>query len=131
MRLLVDTNVFLEIILDQNNAEQAKSLLQKSGEHDFFISDYALHSIGLLLFRRNQHEVFSRFLDDLINRIGMAVVMVPVREMNKVASSAQKFKLDFDDAYQYTAAETMGLTIVSFDSDFDRTSRGRKSPIEI
>ncbi|MBW2083669.1 MAG: hypothetical protein DRH15_04210 [Deltaproteobacteria bacterium] len=37
----------------------------------------------------------------------------------------EKFALDFDDAYHYTAAETYELTLVSFDSDFDRTERGR------
>ena len=35
--------------------------------------------------------------------------------------------LDFDDAYQYVAAERFDLEIVSFD-DFDRTSIGRLPP---
>ena len=39
----------------------------------------------------------------------------------------QQFSLDFDDAYQYVAAEKYGLTIVSFDNDFDRTERGRET----
>jgi len=40
----------------------------------------------------------------------------------------RKFGLDFDDAYQYAVAARYGLTIVSFDSDFDRTERGRRTP---
>jgi predicted nucleic acid-binding protein len=36
--------------------------------------------------------------------------------------------LDFDDAYQYVAADKHNLVIVSFDGDFDRTERGRKTP---
>lgn len=40
--------------------------------------------------------------------------------------SAQKFNLDFDDAYQYAGALTQKLQIVSFDKDFDRTELGRK-----
>ena len=43
----------------------------------------------------------------------------------------REFNLDFDDAYQYTAAEKHDLTIVSFDADFDRTKRGRKTPWEV
>ena len=39
--------------------------------------------------------------------------------------------LDFDDAYQYALAEKHDLIIVSFDSDFDKTKRGRKSPAEV
>ena len=41
---------------------------------------------------------------------------------------SRRFGLGFDDAYQYVAAERCGLTIVSFDRDFDRTERGRKTP---
>lgn len=76
MRLLIDTNVFLEIILEQEKADEAKTLLQKAREHEFFITDYSLHSIGLLLFRRKQHDVFKRFLRDLTVREGTAVISV-------------------------------------------------------
>lgn len=44
---------------------------------------------------------------------------------------AQRFNLDFDDAYQYVAAEKYDLTLVSFDSDFDQTERGRRTPAEV
>jgi len=42
-----------------------------------------------------------------------------------------QFDLDFDDAYQYVAAEKYGLTIVSLDRDFDQTERGGKTPDEV
>lgn len=61
MRLLVDTNIFLEILLEQNRAEEAKDLLRKVDQHDFFISDFALHSVGLLLLRQRKPEVFRQF----------------------------------------------------------------------
>ncbi len=51
--------------------------------------------------------------------------------MVSVIEAAQRFNLDFDDAYQYAAAEKYGLTIVSFDADFDRTEQGRKTAGEI
>ncbi len=41
------------------------------------------------------------------------------------------FKLDFDDAYQYSAAEKYALTLVSFDGDFDGTELRRKMPHEV
>ena len=43
----------------------------------------------------------------------------------------KQFKLNFDDAYQYVTAEKYGLTLVSFDTDFDHTEQGRKTPGEI
>ena len=45
MRILVDTNVFLEVLLDQAKAEEARKLLEATGSHEMFMSDYALHSI--------------------------------------------------------------------------------------
>ena len=131
MRLLIDTNLFLEIILEQENAEQAKSLLQRTREHEFFITDYSLHSIGLLLFRRRQHDAFKNFLRDLTVRAGITVISVSTDQMEAVIDASEKFRLDFDDAYQYVAAEEQGLILVSFDADFDRTTRGRKTPAAI
>src|SRR3989338_3774867 len=131
MRLLIDTNLFLEIILEQKNAEQAKSLLQRTREHEFFITDYSLHSIGLLLFRRRQHDAFKSFLRDLTVRAGITVISVSTDQMEAVIDASEKFRLDLDDAYQYVAAEEQGLILVSFDADFDRTTRGRKNPAAI
>jgi predicted nucleic acid-binding protein len=52
MKLLIDTNIFLEVLLGQANERDVRSLMEKIVEHQFFISDYSVHSIGLLLFRR-------------------------------------------------------------------------------
>ena len=131
MKLLLDTNIFLEVILDQERANEARTLLSEVEGHEFFISDYSLHSIGLLLFRRGKHEVFRKFLKDMILGVGVAVITLSAQEMESLIEAAQRFGLDFDDAYQYAVAESYGLTIVSFDSDFDRTERGRKTPEDL
>lgn len=49
----------------------------------------------------------------------------------KIAGAADRFHLDFDDAYQYAVAEQYGLSIVSFDKDFDRTEKGRMEPQDL
>lgn len=41
------------------------------------------------------------------------------------------FRLDLDDAYQYATAEQHRALLVSFDSDFDRTERGRVTPADV
>lgn len=51
--------------------------------------------------------------------------------MYRLAQVIEQFSLDYDDAYQYTAAEKYNLTIVSFDSHFDETELGRKMPWEV
>ena len=131
MRLLIDTNILLEIILAQEKAREAQSLLSRTEEHVFFISDYCLHSIGVLLFRRRRHKTFWEIIEDLIFNAGMLVVSLSIKEMESVVRVAQRFRLDFDDAYQYVAAKKYQLTLVSFDTDFDRTERGRQTPVAI
>ena len=56
---------------------------------------------------------------------------IGIDDIPNLVRVAQQFKLDFDDAYQYVSADKYNLIIVSFDSDFDHTSRGRKLPTEI
>jgi hypothetical protein len=62
---------------------------------------------------------------------GTNLIFLLVEDMASVIQAAQQFHLDFDDAYQYAAAAKNNLTLVSFDSDFDRTDHGRKTPSEI
>lgn len=131
MNLLIDTNIFLEIILEQEQADQAQELLSSIGHHGFYITDFSLHSIGLLLFRRNRHEAFQEFLEDMFLNAGIQLVTLSSLEMEAVITAAQKYGLDFDDAYQYAIAERYDLVIVSFDGDFEVTKRGRKIPTQV
>jgi len=131
MRVLLDTNLFIEVLLDQVNAGEARALLENRKGHELFVSDFALHSIGLLLFRQNQLQVFRQFLQDMINRVGIGLVFLTPSEMESLVDVAAKFKLDFDDAYQYSTAVRHGLKIVSFDADFDRTTEGRLLPSKV
>jgi len=64
----------------------------------------------------------------MIFNAGMMITSLSVNDMETVIESAKRFKLDFDDAYQYVIAEKYGLAIISFDSDFDRTEQGRTTP---
>ena len=131
MRLLIDTNILLEIILEQEKADEARSLLVGTDEHAFYISDFGLHSIGLLLVRRKQPGIFRQFVQDVIVDGGVAVSSLAAEDMESVLEASEKFNLDFDDAYQYAAAGKHGLILVSFDADFDRTQRGRRTPSQI
>ena len=131
MKLLLDTNIFLEVLLEQARASDAMALLAKTDAHNFLISDFSLHSIGIILLRRNKSDAFRRFLSDMVIDAGTAVARLNPDEMGTVADHAQTFNLDFDDAYQYSLADKYDLTIVSFDIDFDRTTRGRSQPSTI
>jgi len=70
-------------------------------------------------------------VEDLIITGGIKLLRLSVEDTKKLAKVSQRFGLDFDDAYQYAVAERYGLTVVSFDSDFDRTEKGRKTPKDV
>ena len=131
MRLLLDANIALEIIFDQEKVEEAKTLLTKTEEHQFFISNYAFHTIGTILFGKKQQDGFGAFVKDFIVGSRVDVVSLSESEMDMVIRVSKEYGLDFDDAYQYAVAEKNDLTLVSFDKDFDRTKRGRKTPADI
>ena len=131
VRLLLDTNIFLEIILDQARAEEAKTVLLKCDSHDLYMTDFTFHSIGILLFRKKHHEAFKRFLNDMVVNVGIAILSLAADEFEPVVEAARKFNLDFDDAYQYGVASKYDLALVSFDKDFDSTERGRMEPANL
>jgi len=82
----------------------------------------------VVLSRLGKKEVLLQFVRDAFVEGAVALVSLQPDEMEFLVEVMSKFKLDFDDAYQYVAAEKHDVVIVSFDSDFDRTERGRKSP---
>lgn len=128
---LVDTNVWLERLLDQANSEEVGRFLDDVPSDELFITDFAFHSIAVALCRLGQVQGLSRFVQDAFTDGAVSLVHLGPEEIHIITAIMEKFKLDFDDAYQYAAAEKYNLTLISFDSDFDRTERRRKKPEEI
>jgi len=94
------------------------------------ITDFSIHSIGLILFELKKGELFTSFIDDMIIN-GIKVLSLNDEELKRLEKIGKLFNMDFDDAYQYVASEKYNLVIVSFDRDFDNTPLGRKEPGEI
>ena len=127
---LTDTNIFLEGLLEQEKAESVRSFFQDVDLDRIFITDLSLHSIGIVLFRLRKYELFISFFNDMIID-GMEILSLNPVDMMKLEVAAQRFGLDFDDAYQYQAAEKYHMQLISFDRDFDRTDKSRKEPSEV
>lgn len=125
---LVDTNLILEVLLRQAKAEEVKRFLEHASSEQLFLTEFSLYSLGILLIRRNLHDIFMRTVEDLLFTSRMTLLRLAPADLADVARCAKQFGLDFDDAYQYVAADKHNLVVVSFDADFDRTERGRKTP---
>jgi uncharacterized protein len=129
VKYLVDANVLLEVALRRQNWESAGKFLSGAPVEDLSISLFTLHSLGFFLIRRTP-EVFDAMVADILNR-KIAILGIEPSELSRVSRAASTHGLDFDDAFAYTLAEMHGLTIVSFDVDFDRTPRGRRTPEQV
>jgi predicted nucleic acid-binding protein len=117
LMILADTNIFLEILLKQKKSDICKAFLD-SNSSSLFISDFSFHSIGLILLKSNAIEVFRKFLNDALPTI--RILTLPTNTYESLIEAAQKFALDFDDAYQYAIAKNSNLKIATMDQDFRR-----------
>ncbi|WP_322797783.1 type II toxin-antitoxin system VapC family toxin [Thermoflexus sp.] len=128
---LVDTNVWLERFLDQARAEEVGDFLNRTPSDQLCITDFAFHSIGIVLGRLNKAQAFLQFVQDAFLDGAVSLIRLEPEDMQRVVGIMAEYHLDFDDAYPYAAAEKHRLTLVSFDADFDRTPLGRKTPAEM
>jgi len=127
---LLDTNIFLELLLDQKEAGSVRALLSTRDPADFAVSDLAFHSIGIILYRKKSPHLFTDFVRDLFGEGGIRIIGLVPEDMHRIEEIAKSSGLDFDDAYQYAAAEKFDLTLVSFDAHFDRMERKRVVPAD-
>ena len=116
MIFLVDTNVFLEIVLRQDKKEDCKSFLDNN-IGNLNITDFSLHSIGVILFRYGKEEIFRKFVEDVVSNTKL--LSLPVELYGEVVNVRTSLNLDFDDAYQYSIAKYYGLKVVTMDKDFE------------
>ena len=112
---LVDTNVFLEILLEQAKKDICKNFLNTHAGC-LYISDFSLHSIGVILFRNAKEDVFQKFTHDVLPK--SHVITLAKHVYQDLVENKRQFGLDFDDSYQYSVAKESGFTLVTMDGDF-------------
>ena len=125
---LLDTNILLELLLNREKADDADRFLHSVPAPKLHISEFTLYSLGIFLTQRKMARTFLELVEDLVVRGGITVIRLLPEDMRNVIETGALYNLDFDDAYQYVAAERYGLTLVSLDAHFDKTERGRKAP---
>jgi predicted nucleic acid-binding protein len=65
IKYLVDTNIWLELLLNQEKSEVVSEFLTLVPPTRLFVSDFAIHSIGVILSRLKKLDALSLFLNDL------------------------------------------------------------------
>lgn len=114
---LIDTNIFLEILLNQEKKELCKDLLQENIDN-LSISDFSLHSIGVILLRNKKGKTFSKFLKDILPKI--SILTLAKEKYIEISKFSKKYNLDFDDSYQACLSVDKNLEIITMDKDFKK-----------
>lgn len=127
---LVDSNVFLEELLEQEKASTVNLFFESVEPEQVFISDLSLHSICIVLSGLKKYDLFSSFMNDLILN-ETKILSLDSSEILNLRYIMEKLKLDFDDSYQYFVAKKYNLQLISFDKDFDKTDLKRIEPSKI
>lgn len=105
--------------------------LDRTPPEQLYITDFSFHSIGVILTRLKKTPLWLRFVHDIFQEGAVRLARLEPGDMTELVSLIIEYQLDFDDAYQYLTAIKYGLALISFDSDFDRTAKGRLTPRQV
>lgn len=117
-RYLFDTNICLELMLNQEQAEIGINILQTVSLSQIYISDFTLHSIGVIVSRLKKTEIFNEFIQDVFIQGKLVQLSLEPTDLIDLVHYMNEYSLDFDEAYQLTVSKKYELTIVTFDRDF-------------
>lgn len=114
---LIDTNIFLEILLSQEKKDVCKKILDTNIGNQY-LSDFSLHSIGVILFKNGKETIFQKFAVDVVPKV--KIITLSKEFYKNLADVKLNTGLDFDDVYQFKIAEEYGLEIITMDKDFNK-----------
>ena len=129
--ILIDTNVFLELLLGRKRAEECERLLDlvSKGEIEAVVTHFSVHALEAIL---KDSEALIRLLRNIQYSSGLYVYSTDLTEEEAIAIVSQKIGRDFDDSLQYYVAKKLGAEcIVSFDKHFDGLDIPRVEPKHI
>jgi len=107
VRYLIDTNVWLERLLDQEKSVIASKFFDLIPTDSLFVSDFSIHSIGVILSRLKKYDIFETFINDLFISGQIELLSLDSSDLLEVIGNIQKYKFDFDDSYQFSVAKNM------------------------
>lgn len=131
--MLIDTNILMEIALEQKQAQVCEDLLDAIKtdviQEDVSITQFSLNAMEAML-----SEKYEDFLYDLLLLIHQGKIKIaknkPEDDLSILAIKTS-LNLDFDDACQFLATAQLGTYLVTYDKDFAKTSLKTKTPEEV
>jgi predicted nucleic acid-binding protein len=128
---LVDTSIFLEVLLSRPRKEECKKFLRslRDGRESAIVTDYTIHSIMVIMDGLNRIRELKTFLLSLPAYKGLHIYPTTITDEVKATEIAMEGSLDMDDAIQYSSAtSTNADAIVSLDKHLDGLKIPRIEP---
>lgn len=128
---LVDTNIFLEVLLARSRKDECKRFLSelRDGRKRAIVTDFTVHSIIMIMGGFKRLEALKVFLQSLAAYKGLHTFFTGLSTEVRAVEHALDKGLDMDDAIQYAAALSANVEcIVSYDKHFDGLEIPRKTP---
>lgn len=128
---LIDTNIFLEVLLSRARKEECKKFLTalRDGKKSGIVTDFTIHSIIVIMDRLNRPNELKTFLLSLTAYKGLHIHHTTITDEVKATELAVERNLDMDDAIQYSSALSANAdAIVSFDKHFNGLKIPRVEP---
>ena len=119
-KYLVDTNIFLEILLLQSKQQDCKNFI-KDHFDEIAISQFTLNSIGVCCYRNKCFNVFINFLQDIA--LNIPILTLDARQLQSIENVIKNQNLDYDDSYQFITAQINNIEIVTLDTDFKKVDQ--------
>jgi len=122
--MLIDANIFLEVLLGQKNAEKCRLFLGDiaSGKKQGILSTFSVDSIVLSMLKNGvDKEEVKLFLNNLLKYKGMQFYQPKIRDRINCFSLIEIYGLDYEDAIVLQSAiSSDSKEILSFDTDFNK-----------
>ena len=119
---LIDTNIFLEVLLAREKKEECLSLLRKIEDNEVKASttSFTIHSIEVIMANLGKVNELGIFLGNIEELKGLSIYYTTIAEERESLEIMEQAGLDFDDALQTYVAKKLGAEMVSFDKHFDK-----------
>ena len=81
---LIDTNIWLERLLDQERSIEVGSFLDRMPSNLLFITDFSFHSIGVILGRLNRINVYLDYIKDACFYGSVSIIRLEPDDMQRL-----------------------------------------------
>lgn len=117
---LIDTNIFLEILLNQSNKSKAIAVFERieQGEIQALVSSFSIHTLEVVLYNRGLIKELKTFLQIINSFDNLSIYQSSLKDEIETLKNIKTTKLDFDDCLHYTIAKKLNTPIITFDKHF-------------